>query len=194
MPTNETPLHRPNRLALSREEHDSLQYGDLPGRPGFASDEERRAGWFAHRDRLLMHCSHGQRPRAWWDFECPVPYPGRDYAPAALFEAGLLTEPEVAELTAGWRRDFERAQDPRFMFCVGFARSSDTSAHWLAGAAARKALYRWSGIPKALVRKWTAERRRRSKAIRELEAGRREIRHRPATALGLVRHMPSPFA
>ena len=48
--------------------------------------------------------------------------PGRDYAQAALYEAELLTEREVAELPAMWRRDFERAQDPRFTFCVGFAK------------------------------------------------------------------------
>jgi hypothetical protein len=155
--TNETPLHRPHRLALSREETESLQYGDL------------RAAWFHHRDRLLRHCSHGQRPAAWWDFESPVPRPpDRDYAPATLYEAGLLTEGELAELTAGWRRDFERAQDLRFTFCIGFAKPGDLVATWLKGAPARKALYRWSGIPKALVREWTAQRRRRGKAIRRL--------------------------
>jgi hypothetical protein len=170
MPTNERPLQRPHRLALSREEHDSLQYGDLPGRPAFADDEERRAAWFHHRDRLLRHCSHGQRPAGWWDFESPVPRPrDRDYAAATLFEAGLLTESEIAELTATWRRDFERAQDLRFAFCVGFARPGDLVSSWLKGAPARKQLYRWSGIPKALVRKWTRERRRRQRTNSELE-------------------------
>jgi hypothetical protein len=102
MPTNETPLHRPHRLALSREETESLQYGDLPGRLGaFADDEERRAAWFHHRDRLLRHCRHGQRPAAWWDFESPVPRPrDRDYAPATLF-VGRLIDCDRARRAAG---------------------------------------------------------------------------------------------
>jgi hypothetical protein len=172
MSTNRTPLERPRRLALSREENESLQYGDLPGRPGaFADDEERRAAWFAHRDRLLMHCSHGQRPAGWWDYECPIQRQrDRDYAPAALYEAELLTETELAELTARWRADFERAQDPRFAFCVGRAQPGDTAASWLEGTPARHAHYCWAGIPRSLLRKWTAERRRRSKTIHELEA------------------------
>ena len=169
MSTNQTPLHRPNRLALSRAEAESLRYGDLPGRPGFASDEERCAAWFAHRDRLLMHCRGGKRPAGWWDYESPVPHPpDRDYAAAALFEAELLTEGELDELMARWRQDFERAHEPGFSYCIGFATPGDTVATWLEGAPARKALYRWSGIPKALVRKWTAQRRRQGRRIREL--------------------------
>jgi hypothetical protein len=116
-----------------------------------------------------MHCNGGRRPAGWWEFESPIPYPGRDYAQAALYEAGLLTEGEVAELISRWRRDFERAQDPGFTYCVGFAKLGNTTATWIQGEAARKALYRWSGIPKALLRKWTAERRRRGKIVRKLE-------------------------
>ena len=76
MPTNQTPLQRPRRLSLGHEAEMSLRYGDLAERPAFACDDERReAAWFYHRDRLLMHCSHGQRPAGWWDFESPIPYP-----------------------------------------------------------------------------------------------------------------------
>jgi hypothetical protein len=168
MSTNRMPLERPRRLPLSPEQDMSLRYGELASRPGFANTEQRKAAWFYHRDRLLMHCNGGQRPAGWWEFESPIPYPGRDYGEAALWENGLLTSTEVTELTARWRRDFERAQDPGFTYCVGFAKPGDTVATWIQGKAARKALYRWSGIPKALLRKWTAERRRRSKAIRQL--------------------------
>jgi hypothetical protein len=170
MATNRTPLQRPNRLRLSHEEEMSLQYGDLPGRPGFPSGEERRAAWFHHRDRLLMHCSDGRRPAGWWDFECPIRRPrDRDYAPAVLWEAGLLAESEVTELMAHWREHFERAQAPDFMFCIGHAKPGDTFATWLKGAAARRAHYRWAGIPRALLKEWTTQRRRRSRTIRELE-------------------------
>jgi hypothetical protein len=174
MPTNRTPLQRPNRLHLSHEEALSLRYGDLPERPAFAGAEERRAAWFHHRDRLLQHCNHGQRPAAWWSYESPVPYPGRDYAAATLWENGLLTSTEVTELTARWRSAFERAQDPGFMYCVGFTRPSDTVATWLDGKVARKAHYRWSGIPRGLLKRWTAQRRRRSRTIRELETAAAE--------------------
>jgi len=148
----------------------SLRYGDLAERPAFAGEQERKAAWFAHRDRLLQHCSGGMRPAGWWSFESPVPRPrDRDYAQAALYEAELLTEREISELMSRWRRDFERAQDPGFTYCVGFAKPGNTTATWIQGDAARKALYQWSGIPKALLRKWTAERRRRDKTIRKLE-------------------------
>jgi hypothetical protein len=162
MPTNRTPLQRPNRIPLTHETEMSLRYGDLPSRPAFSGEEERRAAWFAHRDMLLRHCRGGQRPAGWWDYESPFPYPGRDSAAAALFEAGLLTAGEVAELTARWREDFERAQDPRFTF--------RTASTWLDGAAARRAHYRWSGIPRDLLKRWTRERRRRGRTIRQLKA------------------------
>jgi hypothetical protein len=169
MPTNRTPLQRPNRIPLTHETEMSLRYGEIAGRPAFADAEERKAAWFAHRDVLLRHCRGGQRPAGWWEFESPIPYPGRDYAQAALYEAELLTEREVAELTAMWRRDFERAQDPRFTYCVGFAKPGDTTASWLEGAPARHALYWWSGIPRDLLKRWTREWRRRDRTIRKLE-------------------------
>jgi hypothetical protein len=170
MATNRTPLQRSGRLRLSHEEALSLRYGDLPGRPAFASEEQRREAWFYHRDRLLQHCSGGQRPAGWWNYESPIPYPGRDYAEAALYEAKLLTESEVAELTARWRSDFERAQEPGFARCMGFARPGDTTATWLRGKAARRAFYRWSGVPRDLLKRWTRERRQRKRRIQELKA------------------------
>jgi hypothetical protein len=171
MPTNQTPLQRPRRLALSHNEEMSLVYGELPHRPGFASEEERRAAWFAHRDELLQHCRWGRRVAGWWDYESPIRRPrDRDYEEAALYEAGLLTEGEIVDLTARWRSEFERAQAPGFMYCMGFAKPGETTATWLEGAAARKAHLKWAGVPHALIRKWTAERQRRSKTIRKLKA------------------------
>jgi hypothetical protein len=170
MPTERTPLHRPHRLPLSHEAEMSLRYGDLPERRAFAGAEERRAAWFAHRDELLLHCHAGKRPAGWWDYECPIRRPrNHDYQEAALYEAGLLAESEVDELVATWRSAFERAQAPRFMFCVGFVKSGATTATWLEGKAARRAHYRWAGIPRELLKRWTRERRRRSKTIRKLE-------------------------
>src|SRR6266702_3074455 len=122
MATNRTPLQRTG-LALNHEQEMSLRYGELASHFAFASEEERREAWFYHRDRLLQHCSGGQRPAGWWDYECPIRRPrDRDYEEAALLEAGLLTEDEVTELTSRWRQHFERAQQPGFVFCVGFAK------------------------------------------------------------------------
>jgi hypothetical protein len=149
----------------------SLRYGDLAERPAFSGEEARREGWFAHRDVLLRHCRWGKRPAGWWDYECPIRRPrDHDYEEAALFEAGLLTESEVAELMACWREAFERAQEPRFMYCTGFTKPGDTTATWLEGEPAKKAHLKWAGVPRALIRKWTAERRRRGKTIRQLAA------------------------
>ena len=170
MSTNQTPLQRPNRLGLTHDEETSLRYGDDPYRPAFASEEERRTAWFRCRERLLMHCSHGKRPSGWWDFESPVPYPrDPDYAEATLYEAGLLAESEVAELTAYWCKEFERASSPRFMFCIGHAKPGDTFASWISGEPAKKAHLKWAGVPRSLIGKWTTQRGRRSRTVRQLE-------------------------
>jgi hypothetical protein len=56
------------------------------------------------------------------------------------------------------------------MYCVGFTKPSDTTSTWLKGEAAKRAHLKWAGVPRALIRKWTAERRRRRRTTRELEA------------------------
>ena len=50
-PIDRTPPQRPNRIPHEAEM--SLRYGELAERPAFAGEEERRAAWFHHRDRLL---------------------------------------------------------------------------------------------------------------------------------------------
>jgi hypothetical protein len=161
--TNRTPLERPSRHHLTHDEEMSLCFGELRHWPAFADDATRKAAWFVHRARLLEHCSWGKRPAGWWDYECPIERPrDRDYEEAALFEAGLLTQAEIDELTAKWRTAFERAQDPQFMYRA--------VEGWLDGARAKKAFFRWSGIPKALIREWVREHRRPRKLVREREA------------------------
>src|SRR6516164_5817645 len=77
--------------------------------------------------------------------------------------------PLLAELEARWREYFDQAQEPGFTHCIGHAKAGDTFASWLEGAAAKRAHYRWAGIPHELIRKWTAECRRRNEAIRKLQ-------------------------
>jgi hypothetical protein len=134
----------------------SLWLGEAPHRPAFRDDKERREAWLHHRDELLARFgARGRRPAGWWDYEAPIKYPGHDYESAALYEAGLLTEAEAAELVRHWREEFDRAQEPGFAHCIGHRRRGDTFASFLTGIAAQRAHYKWAGIPRALVRQWT---------------------------------------
>jgi hypothetical protein len=159
MPTNRTPINR-RRRRLSLAQQDSLSIGG----PGFRDDAERREAWAQHRDVLLAHCQ-GSRPRAWWDYEAPIALPSDpDQQSAALYAANLLAERERNTMVALWRERFDMAQGPNFVgFCTGDG--------WIDGDAGRAAHYRWAGIPRALIRKWTAERRRRERQIAKLQAG-----------------------
>ena len=110
MPTERKPLHRAHRSRLNADQEMELWLG--PGHRGsaFAGETHRAWAWTRHRDRLMeLFARNGKRPWGWWRFEAPFPFPGQREQ-AALFEAGFLTEAEVAELTAMWRKDFERAQ------------------------------------------------------------------------------------
>jgi hypothetical protein len=168
MPTNRVPLHR--RRGLSFDQLSSLHFGDdLSGCPAFASDDERRAAWLRHRDPLMTRLRWGIRPDGWWCYECPIaPQPTYEYRAAALFEAGLLTEQEREQLLGRWRREFDRAQEPDdFSHCIGLAKPGDTFASWLEGDAARQRHYEWAGIPKSLLRRWTAARQRRMQRLKK---------------------------
>jgi hypothetical protein len=144
-----------------------LWLGEIPGRPAFRSEAERRELWLRHRDRMLARCGPGRRPAGWWLYESPIRRPtNHDYESAALYEAGLLTEEESVQVVARWRKHFEQAQVPDFAHCIGHAKPGDTFASWLYGTTAKRAHYRWAGIPRLLVLKWTMERKRRDKTVR----------------------------
>ena len=101
-PSAATPPDR-----LNHEQDMSLTYGDLPGREAFAATRRAARPGFVIATSLLRYCVAGQRPQAWWDYESPIPYPGRDYAGAALFEAGLLSErssPPDGQMARGVRK------------------------------------------------------------------------------------------
>jgi hypothetical protein len=103
----------------------------------------------------------GSRPEEWWAYEKQMPQPhdlGEERI--TLFEMAELTETELAELIPEWREEYERANEPNFSYCIGHG--------WLRGEAAKRALYRWAGVPPVLVKKWDAARRRRAKTIRKL--------------------------
>jgi hypothetical protein len=163
MPTARKPVSRALRHRLSFWEQLDLEYGPDERRPCFRADEaERRAVWSRHRDWLMAQCRHGFRPDAWWAFEAPITRPSDDdYERAALWEAGLLSDEERAEFEAEWREEFEYTLAPDFMLCIG-------PGKWLKGITARRAALRSAGIPRALIKRWSAARRRRTETIRKL--------------------------
>src|SRR3954453_2700153 len=115
----------------------SLELGDDDRRPAFNSDAERRAAWEYHREALLARERPGSRPRAWWEYDAPIRWPGYDRETVALYEAGLMSEEEIAELTPWWREQFDRSFDEHFGYTVG-------PGQVLYGAAARRKHYRWA--------------------------------------------------
>jgi hypothetical protein len=154
----------PRRRQLTPDQELDLWLGPyLPD--AFASPEERRAAWFTFRDQLIgvVPSSPGRRPQGWWTYEAPTPFPGLDRERSTLYRAGLLGEAERIELETEWREQFDRAQASDFWFTVG-------PDEILEGSRARRALYAWTDIPRELVKKWTAERRRQVRRI-EVMAG-----------------------
>src|SRR5262249_49617673 len=110
------------------------------------------------------------RPAAWWDYDAPalgVRRPARqEYEKATLWEADLLSPKEKAMLEAQWREHFDHAVSADFFgFCIGYDRVRHC-AIWAKGDEARREHHRWAGIPRALIKKWTAEHGRRAKTIR----------------------------
>ena len=151
----------------------SLEYGERSDHPGFASDSERRAAWLQHREKFLAKERPGRRPEAWWDYEAPFRRPDEyEQEPACLYAAGLLEEEEKRELVADWRETFQSAQQPDFFICCG-------PGDLRRGVAARRAAYADAGIPRELVRQWTAAHQRRVKTIRKLQTVHKEEPAKP---------------
>ena len=114
-----------------------------------------------HRGLMLGQLPAGKRPEEWWTYERQMPRPGSDEA-AKLFEMGELRGAELDEVMRDWRAHYERGVELNFSYYTG--------GGWLEGAAARRALHRWAGIPADLVRRWDRERQRQAKIIRRLAA------------------------
>ena len=162
MPTNRTPIHR--RRHLSHEEEMSLELGDAKGETVFGNHQERREAGERNREHLMARCGPGSRPAAFWDYDAPalgVRYPPHpQYEKAALWEAGCLPPEEAAALERKWRGHFDHANSPDYFGqCIGYDRERHC-AIWAKGEEGRKALYRWAGIPRTLIKRWTDERGR----------------------------------
>ena len=122
--------------------------------------------WLRHRETMMQLAYPGSRPHEWWQYQKQMPRPEQETE--RLYDRGELSEAELAELMPGWRERYEQAQKPGFSYCIGHKNPGDTFASWIEGLAAQKALYRWAGIPVAIIRRWDAERRLSAKDVKSL--------------------------
>jgi hypothetical protein len=107
--------------------------------------------WRKHRTQLMEWSAPGQRPVEWWCYEKGFdPAPSASEEPALLYELGELSVREFEQLLVWWTDDFEKAQrlEPEM----------------------QQAYYRWAGIPKAVIRRLTAEARKKMKSESESES------------------------
>jgi hypothetical protein len=140
-----------------------LLYGPDPRwADAFYDEDAHRDGWIRNRHRLLAWYRHGRRPMGWWRYESLIKYPGYANEPALLFELDLLEPQERAELLDTWRRHFERAFEPDFFHCSGPGRI-------LYGAEARRAHFKWLGLPQSLLKEWLRSRPRRARRSGETD-------------------------
>jgi len=144
------------RIVVSEDiDNCGLTYSQLmelwlgPGPDGslFDSTEHLRDAWTSCRTLVMrLWGQHGRRPQIWWCLDAPglgLKWPGYDREQSYLFEMGILSEAERAELLHRWRREFDC--DPR-------------PAH-----------LDWADVPDSLRRQWQAERRRRGRQPAPLE-------------------------
>jgi hypothetical protein len=142
---------------LTNDELLELWLGPNPNGSVFKTRQQLRKAWMRGRAQVMkMWGQDGRRPQAWWEFNGPVPFPGRDLEQSTLWRLGVFSVDEKMRVERQWRGHFEKAQDPNFSYCLG-------PAEFLIGDLARKAHFKWCDVPHELVRKWSAERRQRSK-------------------------------
>ena len=146
--------HQFNAVAGDGRDSDRLMELWLGPNPSygsvFSSREELEQAWQMHRTEVMrLWGQHSRRPMAWWCFDAPdlgLKWPGYDREQSYLFEAGVLSEVECAELVRFWRREFDRDHKPAHL--------------------------NWADVPHSLRRQWQAERRGRQSAPLEEAAAK----------------------
>jgi hypothetical protein len=140
---------------LTADELREIWLGPNPNGSVFKTRQQLRKAWMRSRAQAMkLWGQDGRRPQAFWEFDSPVPFPGRDLEQSTLWRLGVFSADEKVRVERQWREALERAQDPNFSYCLG-------PAEFLIGDLARKAHYKWCDIPSELIQKWSAERRRR---------------------------------
>jgi len=130
----------------------------------FNSPEELRDAWARGRDvAMRLWARDGRRPQGWWAFEAgDLRYPGYNRERSTLWRAGKLSPGEKEGLETEWEMEFQRAQAPDFSM-------DGSSGDLLKGDCARAAHYAHHDIPRELVKRWSAARRRRERRSVSLE-------------------------
>jgi hypothetical protein len=129
-------------LWLGRSHHGSL----------FRTRQELATAWRMHGERVsTLYAVPGRRVQGWWEFEAPAGLK-RDYDTerSTLWAAGLLGDEERAELEREWRKEYQRAHQPNFVF--------HGRAGILKGAEAIAAHLAWADVPLKLLTEWAAQR------------------------------------
>jgi hypothetical protein len=150
-------MHRPKqKRKFSFDQYCALSFGNnFFGHigPVFETDEDYQVAWLLHRDEVLTS-NPGRRPAAWWQLEAPVGLKKPSYSgdeTILLYERGLLTKDEIDQLMPFWREWYNKAQAPDYSYYA-------SGGKWLDGDEARKARYRWAGMPTDIVKRFDADR------------------------------------
>src|SRR5262249_16672730 len=112
---------------------------------------------------LMTSLSPGRRAAAYYELEYAGPRPRYAEERSTLWRMGLLSPGEKEGLETEWKMEFERAQAADFTLSEG-------GGELLMGDCARVAHYAHHDIPRELVKRWTAARRRRERRSAPLEA------------------------
>jgi hypothetical protein len=129
---------------LAHDEWLSLTLGDIPGRPGFDNEDERRAAWEHHGAELTANINPGHRPAAWWDYDSPEPREEGVKECTQLWRMGVMTERELAYHMAFWAEWAAKARTLHFL--IGPFNIVD------AGEWSERHWRDWAGIPDELFR------------------------------------------
>ena len=154
-----TPSQPTDRLPFQQE--NSLRYGELTDRPAFSDDE-------AHAKSPGSSTAIGSYSIA---AAASARLAGRTTTVRSRIRAIPTTRRRPCKRPSCWLR----ARLPSSWPAGGASSSAHrilgsccAGAIWLKGEAARKAHLKWAGVPRALIRKWTSQRRRRSRTVRKL--------------------------
>jgi hypothetical protein len=142
MPRAIAPDNDIDNCGLSYDELQELWLGPTHDGSVFNDEQELRDAWIRGRDVVMrLWATNGRRPQAWWHLgdaaSLGLAWPGHDREQSYLFEAGVLSESECAELVRSWRREFDRGHKPAHL--------------------------NWAGVPQSLRQQWQAERKHRGR-------------------------------
>jgi hypothetical protein len=135
MPRHIAPDNDIDSCGLTYTELQELWLGAGHNGSCFHDQEQLRDAWIRGRDVVMrLFANNGRRPQAWWHLgdaaALGLRWPGHANEQSYLFEAGVLSDAECAELMRFWRREFDRDRSPAHLNWADVPRS--LRAQWLA--------------------------------------------------------------